>query len=62
MTPEQLAKMQAGRRAAQEASNAERDRLERDEHAQWEYRHKICAEDAARRRKALWAAAEGEVS
>lgn len=50
MTPEQLSKMQAGRRAASEARKAEVV----DEHAEWQARHDAAAVDAADRRKALW--------
>lgn len=55
MTPEQLAKMQAGRAAAAAAKHAEAARLAGDDHALWEVRHKLAAEDAAERRRRLWA-------
>lgn len=50
MTAEQLAKMQAGRRAASEARKTQVV----DEHADWQARHDAAAVDAAERRKALW--------
>lgn len=48
MTPEQLAKMRAGRKAAAEARHAAQQRLDGDEHAQWLERHQRALEDHRR--------------
>jgi hypothetical protein len=45
MTPEQLAKMQAGRAAAAAAKKAEADRLAADEDAQWRELHERALAD-----------------
>ena len=58
MTPEQLAKMQEGRRAALAARQAEVDRLASDADAWFQKRHQEAAEDARLRRQRIW----GDVS
>ena len=54
MSPEQLAKMQAGRVAAAAAKQAEATRLAGDEHALWEVRHKQAYIDLLRLRATEW--------
>lgn len=59
MTPDQLAKMQEGRRAALAARQAEVDRLASDAAAQFLERHQRAAEDHRRRwqaKLAIWEA------
>jgi hypothetical protein len=51
VTPEQIAKMQAGARAASAAKKVEADRLAGDEHAQWEERHARAYQDLLRSRQ-----------
>lgn len=52
MTPEQLAKMQAGAAAARSAKKAATDSAAETEHAQWERLHKQAAEDLRKHRQA----------
>lgn len=59
MSPDQLAKMQAGRQAASEARRTEQARLDGDEHAAWLERHtRALAEHRVRwaAKLAAWAA------
>lgn len=51
MTPEQLAKMQAGRLAAQAAKKLETARIQDDDTAAWQERHERARADLLRNRK-----------
>ena len=53
MNQDQLAKMQAGRRAALQARQDEIDRLAGDAQAQFDARHEMARQDAVLRRQAL---------